>query len=98
MAAYALNSANAICCTVHGNLIRIIEGLMRRPGRFAGILIETKDLADTVILNKTDLVDEDGLASVELRIRRICRFALNPENRPQRFQKDSGALNLSMIT
>ena len=28
----------------------------------------------------------------------LCRFALNLENRPQRFQRDSGALNLRMIT
>lgn len=110
-----------ICCTVRGDLIRIIEGLMRRRDRFDGILIETTGLADpapvaqtffvdddvrsktrldsivtvvdarhllgeidqaheaqeqlafadTIILNKTDLVNEDELAAVEERIRRI---------------------------
>jgi G3E family GTPase len=110
-----------ICCTVRGDLIRIIEGLMRRRDRFDGILIETTGLADpapvaqtffvdedvrsktrldsiitvvdakhlldeidraheaqeqlafadTIILNKTDLVDEDALGTVEQRIRRI---------------------------
>jgi G3E family GTPase len=110
-----------ICCTVRGDLIRIIEGLMRRPGRFDGILIETTGLADpapvaqtffvdedvrsktrldsiitvvdakhllgeidraheaqeqlafadTIILNKTDLVGEDDIAAVEQRIRPI---------------------------
>jgi G3E family GTPase len=110
-----------ICCTVRGDLIRIIEGLMRRRERFDGILIETTGLADpapvaqtffvdedvrsktrldsittvvdakhllgeidqaheaqeqlafadTIILNKTDLVDEAELATVEERIRRI---------------------------
>jgi G3E family GTPase len=110
-----------ICCTVRGDLIRIIEGLMRRRGRFDGILIETTGLADpapvaqtffvdedvrsktrldsiitvvdakhllgeidraheaqeqlafadTVILNKTDLVTADEIKAVEARIRRI---------------------------
>lgn len=110
-----------ICCTVRGDLIRIIESLMRRRDRFDGILIETTGLADpapvaqtffvdeevrsktrldsiitvvdakhlldeidraheaqeqlafadTVILNKTDLVDENDLAAVEQRIRRL---------------------------
>jgi G3E family GTPase len=110
-----------ICCTVRGDLIRIIEGLMRRRERFDGILIETTGLADpapvaqtffvdedvrsktrldsiltvvdakhllgeidraheaqeqlafadTIILNKTDLVSEEALKAVEDRIRRI---------------------------
>lgn len=110
-----------ICCTVRGDLIRIIESLMRRRDRFDGILIETTGLADpapvaqtffvdedvrsktrldsiitvvdakhllgeidraheaqeqlafadTIILNKIDLVDEGELAAVEQRIRRI---------------------------
>lgn len=110
-----------ICCTVRGDLIRIIGGLMRRRDRFDGILIETTGLADpapvaqtffvdedvrsktrldsiitvvdarhlldeieraheaqeqlafadTIILNKTDLVEEDALVAVEQRIRRI---------------------------
>lgn len=110
-----------ICCTVRGDLIRIIESLVRRRDRFDGILIETTGLADpapvaqtffvdedvrsktrldsiitvvdakhllgeidraheaqeqlafadTIILNKIDLVDEGELAAVEQRIRRI---------------------------
>src|SRR6201982_3549897 len=35
-----------ICCTVRGDLIRILGGLMRRKGNFDGILIETTGLAD----------------------------------------------------
>src|SRR6202030_986244 len=34
-----------ICCTVRGDLIRIIEGLMKRKGQFDGIVIETTGLA-----------------------------------------------------
>ena len=35
-----------ICCTVRGDLIRIIEGLMRRRGKFDAIIVETTGLAD----------------------------------------------------
>src|ERR1700716_2395602 len=35
-----------ICCTVRGDLIRIIEGLMKRKEKFDGILVETTGLAD----------------------------------------------------
>ena len=35
-----------ICCTVRGDLIRIIEGLMKRKDKFDGILVETTGLAD----------------------------------------------------
>jgi G3E family GTPase len=48
-----------ICCTVRGDLIRIIEGLMRRKGGFDGILIETTGLADPAPVAQTFFVDED---------------------------------------
>ena len=35
-----------ICCTVRGDLIRIIEGLMKRKGKFDAIIVETTGLAD----------------------------------------------------
>ncbi|MYH97437.1 MAG: GTP-binding protein, partial [Acidimicrobiia bacterium] len=35
-----------ICCTVRGDLIRILGNLMRRKDRFDQILIETPGLAD----------------------------------------------------
>ena len=110
-----------ICCTVRGDLIRIIEGLMKRRGKFDAIIVETTGLADpapvaqtffvdedvsqrarldavvtvadakwlserlkdapeaknqiafadVILLNKTDLVDEAGLKSVEAQIRAI---------------------------
>ena len=115
-----------ICCTVRGDLIRIIGNLLKRKGRFDGILIETTGLADpapvaqtffvdeevrgrakldsivtvvdaknlmarlddtheaaeqiafadTILLNKTDLVASDELARVEARIRAINPTAL----------------------
>jgi G3E family GTPase len=116
-----------VCCTVRGDLIRVVNGLMKRqrPGKpaFDAIIVETTGLADPgpvaqtffvddevkaktqldsvtalvdalhvmvrldeskeareqvafadrLILNKTDLVAEDALASIEARLR-----ALNP--------------------
>ncbi len=35
-----------ICCTVRGDLIRIIEGLMKRKGKLDGVIVETTGLAD----------------------------------------------------
>lgn len=110
-----------ICCTVRGDLIRILGTLMKRREKFDYILIETTGLADpgpvaqtffvddemrdklhldgivtlvdarhillhlddskeaqeqiafadVIVLNKTDLVGEDELNSLELRIQRM---------------------------
>jgi G3E family GTPase len=114
-----------VCCTVRGDLIRIVGGLMKRRTKFDGIIIETTGLAnpapvaqtffvdegvrartrldavvtvvdaknlparladsdeaeaqiafaDVIVLNKTDLVTEAELASVEATIRRINHVA-----------------------
>jgi G3E family GTPase len=48
-----------ICCTVRGDLIRIIGGLMKRKGRFDGIIVETTGLADPAPVAQTFFVDED---------------------------------------
>ncbi len=110
-----------ICCTVRGDLIRILGGLMKRADKIDAIIVETTGLADPapvaqtffvdqdvadrtrldaivtvadavhlndqlgehheaeeqiafadiVLLNKTDLVESDGLSGVEDRIRKI---------------------------
>jgi G3E family GTPase len=114
-----------ICCTVRGDLIRILGGLMKRADKFDAIIVETTGLADPapvaqtffvdqdvvdrtkldaivtvadavhlsdqlgehheaeeqiafadiVLLNKTDLVEADGLDRVENRIRKINPYA-----------------------
>lgn len=114
-----------ICCTVRGDLIRILSGLMKRADQLDAIIVETTGLADpapvaqtffvdqdvadrtrldaivtvadavhlnaqlgehheaeeqiafadVVLLNKSDLVDADGLAGVEARIRKINPYA-----------------------
>jgi G3E family GTPase len=48
-----------ICCTVRGDLIRIIEGLMRRRGKFDAIVVETTGLADPAPVAQTFFVDAD---------------------------------------
>jgi G3E family GTPase len=48
-----------ICCTVRGDLIRIIGGLMKRRGRFDGIIVETTGLADPAPVAQTFFADED---------------------------------------
>ena len=48
-----------ICCTVRGDLIRIVEGLMKRKGKFDAIIIETTGLADPAPVAQTFFVDQD---------------------------------------
>ena len=55
-----------ICCTVRGDLIRIIEGLMKRKGQFDAILIETTGLADPAPVAQTFFVDDDVRARASL--------------------------------
>ncbi|MGC2784632.1 MAG: GTP-binding protein [Roseiarcus sp.] len=55
-----------ICCTVRGDLIRIIEGLMKRKGQFDGIVIETTGLADPAPVAQTFFVDEDVRRNTKL--------------------------------
>ncbi|MFB1024652.1 MAG: GTP-binding protein, partial [Octadecabacter sp.] len=112
-------------CTVRGDLIRILSGLMKRADQLDAIIVETTGLADpapvvqtffvdqdvasrtkldailtvadavhldgqlgahheaeeqvafadVVLLNKTDLVEADGLERVEARIRKINPYA-----------------------
>ena len=124
-----------VCCTVRGDLIRILEGLMRRQGPkggFDAIIVETTGLADPgpvaqtffmddevkaktridsittvvdaknvlarladskeaveqiafadqIVLNKTDLVTAEELATVESALRRVN--ALAPIHRAER--------------
>ena len=48
-----------ICCTVRGDLIRILEGLMKRRGKFDAIIVETTGLADPAPVAQTFFVDQD---------------------------------------
>jgi G3E family GTPase len=55
-----------ICCTVRGDLIRILEGLMKRRGKFDGIIVETTGLADPAPVAQTFLVDDDVRRNTKL--------------------------------
>ena len=55
-----------ICCTVRGDLVRIIDGLMRRKGKFDAIIVETTGLADPAPVAQTFFVDEAVGAKTKL--------------------------------
>ncbi|WP_237477006.1 CobW family GTP-binding protein [Lichenibacterium dinghuense] len=48
-----------ICCTVRGDLIRILEGLMKRRGKFDAVIVETTGLADPAPVAQTFFVDQE---------------------------------------
>jgi G3E family GTPase len=62
---YEMNNG-CVCCTVRGDLIRVVEGLMRRPGRFDAIIVETTGLADPVPVAQTFFMDDDVRAKTRL--------------------------------
>ena len=118
-------SNGCICCTVRGDLIRVLGNLMKRRDKFDYVLVETTGLADpgpvaqtffmddeiraefaldgivtlvdaahieqqlgrsdesteqiafadVLVLNKTDLVDDDALDGLEARLRDMNRMA-----------------------
>ncbi|MGF1604365.1 MAG: CobW family GTP-binding protein [Thermosynechococcaceae cyanobacterium] len=55
-----------ICCTVRGDLIRIIGNLMRRRDKFDHMVIETTGLADPAPVIQTFFVDEDMQTQLSL--------------------------------
>ncbi len=60
-----------VCCTVRGDLIRIVNGLMRRQsaggkGGFDAIVVETTGLADPGPVAQTFFVDEEVKARTRL--------------------------------
>jgi G3E family GTPase len=55
---FAMNNC-CICCTVRGDLIRIIGNLMKRRDRFDHLVIETTGLADPSSVIQSFFVDDD---------------------------------------
>ena len=62
---YEMNNG-CVCCTVRGDLIRVVSGLMKRKGKFDAIVIETTGLADPGPVAQTFFVDEDVKAKTRL--------------------------------
>jgi G3E family GTPase len=55
-----------ICCTVRGDLIRILGNLMKRKDKFDYILVETTGLADPAPVAQTFLVDDEIRSQLKL--------------------------------
>ena len=55
-----------ICCTVRGDLIRILSKLMRHRDRFDRVVIETTGLADPGPVAQTFFVDDELAGSLKL--------------------------------
>ncbi|MFU2210042.1 CobW family GTP-binding protein [Solidesulfovibrio sp. C21] len=55
---YLMNNG-CICCSVRGDLIRVLSGLARRRGAFDAVLLETTGLADPAAIIQTFAMDED---------------------------------------
>jgi G3E family GTPase len=55
-----------VCCTVRGDLIRVVSGLMKRKGGFDAIIVETTGLADPGPVAQTFFVDDDVKARTQL--------------------------------
>jgi len=55
---YLMNNG-CICCSVRGDLIRVLGGLIKRRGSFDAILLETTGLADPAAIIQTFSMDED---------------------------------------
>src|SRR3978361_1120616 len=48
-----------VCCTVRGDLVRILDRLMKRKGKLHSIRVEPTGLADPAPVSQTFFVDED---------------------------------------
>ena len=55
---YEMNNG-CVCCTVRGDLIGVLERLMRQPGRFDAIVVETTGLADPAPVAQTFFMGEE---------------------------------------
>jgi len=55
---FQLNNG-CLCCSMRGDLIRVIEGLMRRRNAFDAIIVETTGLADPAPIAQTFFADDD---------------------------------------
>ena len=62
---YEMNNG-CVCCTVRGDLVRVVQGLLKRKGRFDAILVETTGLADPAPVAQTFFMDEDVRAKARL--------------------------------
>ncbi|MEL6751052.1 MAG: GTP-binding protein, partial [Pseudomonadota bacterium] len=62
---YEMNNG-CVCCTVRGDLVRVVQGLLKRKGRFDGIIVETTGLADPAPVAQTFFMDDDVRSKARL--------------------------------
>jgi G3E family GTPase len=62
---FAMNNG-CICCTVRGDLIRILGNLMKRRDKFDYVLIETTGMADPGPVAQTFFMDDEMQAKLQL--------------------------------
>jgi G3E family GTPase len=62
---YEMNNG-CVCCTVRGDLIGVLERLMRQHGRFDAIVVETTGLADPAPVAQTFFMEEEVRAAAAL--------------------------------
>ena len=77
-----------ICCTVRGDLIRIVGGLMKRRNKFDGIIIETTGLANPAPVAQTFFVDDGVRAKTRLD---AIVTVVDAKNLPARLQDSAEA-------
>jgi G3E family GTPase len=70
-----------VCCTVRGDLIRTLHGLLQRPGRFDAVIVETTGLADPGPVAQTFLVDPTLREALRLDSTGSWRPAARPSSR-----------------
>ncbi len=62
---YEMNNG-CVCCTVRGDLIGVLQRLLRQPGRFDAIVVETTGIADPAPVAQTFFMDEEVRAATAL--------------------------------
>jgi len=92
---YELNNG-CVCCKLRGDLVRVVTGLLRRPGVFDGIFIETTGLADPAPIVQTFQFDDllrqhtrlDSVICVADARHLVAQLATEPEATAQLVQAD----------
>jgi len=97
---YELNNG-CVCCKLRGDLVRVVSGLLRRPGVFDGIFIETTGLADPAPIVQTFQFDDllrqhtrlDSVICVADARHLVAQLTTEPEATAQLVQADLVLLN-----
>ena len=102
---YELNNG-CVCCKLRGDLIRVVTSLLRRPGGFDGIVIETSGLADPAPVVQTFHFDDllrqhtrvDSVVCIADARHLAAQLHDSPEAAQQLAQADLVLLNKTDLT